>query len=49
MLLALVVALALIDAVRTDYALDPIPLMLMLGSALVLLGVEAGKKLLGGS
>jgi hypothetical protein len=49
LLIGLVVALALIDAVSLDYSVDSIQLGLLLGTGLVLLGVEAGRKLLGGS
>lgn len=47
-LIGLVIALALLDAIRTDYSVDSIQLGLLLGTGLVLLGVEAGRKLLGG-
>jgi hypothetical protein len=49
LLIGLVVILALIDAVSIDYSVDSIQLGLLLGTGLVLLGVEAGRKLLGGS
>lgn len=48
MLLGLVIVLALIDAISDKYAVDSIQLGLILGTGLVLLGVEAGRKLLGG-
>jgi hypothetical protein len=48
MLIGLVIALALIDALSFDYSVDSIQLGLLLGTGLVLLGVEAGRKLLGG-
>jgi hypothetical protein len=48
LLIGLVVALALIDAISTEYHVDSIQLGLLLGTGLVLLGVEAGRKLLGG-
>lgn len=48
MLIGLVIVLALIDAVSADYSVDSIQLGLLLGTGLVLLGVEAGRKLLGG-
>lgn len=48
MLIGLVVALTLVDALRADYSVDSIQLGLLLGTGLVLLGVEAGRKLLGG-
>lgn len=48
LLIGLVFLLAILDAVRIDYNVDSIQLGLMLGSGLVLLGVEAGRKLLGG-
>lgn len=47
-LIGLVIVLALLDAFRTDYSVDSIQLGLLLGTGLVLLGVEAGRKLLGG-
>jgi hypothetical protein len=47
-LIVLVIALTLIDAASTDYSVDSIQLGLLLGTGLVLLGVEAGRKLLGG-
>lgn len=47
LLIGLVVVLTLLDAVRTDYSVDSIQLGLLLGTGLVLLGVEAGRKLLG--
>jgi hypothetical protein len=49
LLIGLVVVLALIDAISIDYSVDSIQLGLLLGTGLVLLGVEAGRKLLGGS
>lgn len=42
----LVVALTLLDAFRADYQVDSIQLGLILGTGLVLLGVEAGRRLL---
>jgi hypothetical protein len=48
MLIGLVIVLALIDALSFDYSVDSIQLGLLLGTGLVLLGVEAGRKLLGG-
>jgi hypothetical protein len=48
LLIGLVVALALIDAISVEYSVDSIQLGLLLGTGLVLLGVEAGRKLLGG-
>lgn len=48
MLIGLVIVLALIDAVSDTYSVDSIQLGLLLGTGLVLLGVEAGRKLLGG-
>lgn len=48
MLIGLVIVLAIIDAASRDYAVDSIQLGLLLGTGLVLLGVEAGRKLLGG-
>lgn len=46
-LLALVFVLMLIDSVSPDFQADSIQLGLILGTALLLLGVEAGRKLLG--
>jgi hypothetical protein len=46
-LLGLVMALALIDAVSPTFSVDSIQMGLLLGTALLLLGVEAGRKLLG--
>jgi hypothetical protein len=46
-LIGLVIVLALIDAFSAEFTVDPIELALILGSGLVLLGVEAGNKLLG--
>lgn len=46
-LLALVGVLFVIDSLRPDFAIDSIQLGLLLGTALLLLGVEAGRKLLG--
>lgn len=46
-LLLLVIVLALIDAFSPDFQLDYLVLGLILGTALLLLGVEAGRKLLG--
>ena len=40
--------LSLIDAASTEYAVDSIVLGLIFGTGIVLLGVEAGRKLLGG-
>lgn len=47
-LIGLSMVLTLLDAIRTDYSVDSIQLGLILGTGLVLLGVEAGRKLLGG-
>ena len=47
-LIGLVIVLTIFDAIRTDYQVDSIQLGLLLGTGLVLLGVEAGRKLLGG-
>lgn len=46
LMLALVVVLALIDAFSIDFTVDSIQFGLLLGTALALLGVEAGRKLL---
>ncbi len=40
------IALMFIDAVSVEYKMDPIQLGLMLGSGMLLLGVEAAKALL---
>lgn len=48
-LIGLVIVLTLLDALSRDYAVDSIQLGLLLGTGLVLLGVEAGRRLLGGS
>ncbi len=48
LLIASAPLLVLLDAFRPDYNADSLQLGLMLGSGLVLLGVEAGRKLLGG-
>lgn len=48
LLIGLVIALALIDAISADYSVDSIQLGLLLGTGLVLLGVEAGRKLFPG-
>jgi hypothetical protein len=45
-LLGLVIALSLIDAASPTYNVDSIVLGLLLGTSLLLLGVEAGRKLL---
>ena len=47
-LIGLVIALALIDAINDRYSVDSIQLGLLLGTGLVLLGVEAGRKLFPG-
>ena len=47
LLLSLACVLALIDAFRSDFQVDSIQFGLLLGTALLLLGVEAGRKLLG--
>jgi hypothetical protein len=47
LLLGLASVLALIDAFRPDFTVDSIQFGLLLGTALLLLGVEAGRKLLG--
>lgn len=46
-LLFLAAALMLIDALSDTFAVDSIQLGLIFGTALLLLGVEAGRKLLG--
>ena len=43
-MLALVALLYVIDAVSADFSVDSVQLGLLLGSALLMLGVEAGKK-----
>ena len=45
-LVGLVVALFILDALSTQFNLDSIQLGLVLGSALLFLGVEAGRSLL---
>lgn len=47
-LLALVVLLYVLQFLNANFHVDSIQLGLLLGSALLLLGVEAGKKLFGG-
>jgi hypothetical protein len=47
LLLGLVVVLALIDTVRPDFALEPIPLGMLLGTSLLMLGIEAGRRFIG--
>ena len=46
LLLALVAVLYVLDVLSPDFSLDTIQLGLILGSALLLLGVEGGKWLL---
>lgn len=46
-LVILVACLFLLDFASTDFAFDSIQLGLLLGTALLFLGVEAGRKLLG--
>ena len=46
-LIFLVVFLTIIDAFNETYSVDSIQLGLLLGTGLVLLGVEAGRRLLG--
>jgi hypothetical protein len=48
LLIALVMVLAIVDAVSVDYHLDGIVLGVILGTALLFLGVEAGARLLRG-
>lgn len=45
-LLCLVVLLYVFDALRTDFSVDSIQLGLLLGTSLLMLGVEGGKALL---
>lgn len=47
-LLGVVAALFLLDFISVEFSVDSIQLGLLLGTALLLLGVEAGRKLLGG-
>ena len=47
-LIGLAIVLMLIDAATPDFTVDSIQLGLVLGTALALLGVEAGRKLLNG-
>ena len=44
-LIGLVIVLTVFDAASTSYQLDSIQLGLLLGTGLVLLGVEAGRRL----
>ena len=46
-LIGLVIGLGLLDAISPQFAFDSIQLGLLLGTALLFLGVEAGRKLLG--
>jgi hypothetical protein len=46
LLATLVAGLSVVDAASIDYSLDPVILGLMLGTLAVLLGVEAGSRLL---
>jgi hypothetical protein len=46
-LIGVVIAIVLLDAMRSDFTTDSIQLGLLLGTGLLLLGVEAGRKLLG--
>ncbi len=46
-LIGLSIVLTIMDAINLDYSLDSIQLGLILGTGLVLLGVEAGRRLLG--
>jgi len=48
LLLGLIAVLFLFDYSSVDFALDSIQLGLLLGTALLLLGVEAGRRLIGG-
>jgi hypothetical protein len=43
-LVGLVVALAILDALSDNFALDSIALGLLLGASLLFLGVEAGRR-----
>lgn len=45
-LLGLVVVLSLIDAVSTDFAIDTVQFGLLLGTALGMLGLDVGARLL---
>ncbi len=47
-LIGLVIALGFLDAISPEFQFDSIQLGLLLGTALLFLGVEAGRKLLGG-
>jgi hypothetical protein len=47
-IIVLVGVLAVIDAASESYSIDTIQLGLLLGTGLLLLGIEAGRKLLGG-
>ena len=46
-LIGFVIVLGLIDALSAEFSFDSIELGLLLGTALLFLGVEAGRKLLG--
>lgn len=48
LILALVVLLYVMDFASPEFSVDAIQLGLLLGSALLLLGIEAGRRLLGG-
>ncbi|HXU86124.1 MAG TPA: hypothetical protein VN773_09975 [Verrucomicrobiae bacterium] len=46
-LLALVIVLGLIDALRTDFTIDTVQFGLLLGTSLAMLGLDVGRRLLG--
>lgn len=45
-IIGLVIVLAIVDAISDTFSVDSIQLGLLLGTALLFLGVEAGRKLL---
>lgn len=47
-LIGLIAVLAVIDAMSDTYSVDTIQMGLLLGTGMLLLGIEAGRRLLGG-
>lgn len=47
-LIGLIAVLAVIDAISDTYSVDTIQMGLLLGTGMLLLGIEAGRRLLGG-